>query len=114
MWYMTKENYRDMRQGKLARVFVPLLENNYTLHLYGSIDIPYNESCAVSTPSQGRHPVQLANRELNRFAYPITPAKQNSGVYSVSCSVMYNDSFEGHTHTLLLKKSLEIIFIQGM
>lgn len=113
VWYMTKENYREMRLGKTTEVFIPLFEEYYTLHLYGVINLPLEERCTVITPPGDQILIETTDTNLNRLEYPIAASEGTSGVYSVNCSIAYNDEVDGYKHTLVAKKSLNITFIRG-
>lgn len=113
-WYMTRENYHDMRIGKLTNVVVPLFEKEYTLNLYGTTDFPYNETCVVATPSGSNVSIQMEGKYFNRLKYPIAARAENSGVYSITCYIPHNDVVEGVSHILQVKKSFNITFIRGI
>ena len=113
MWYMTKENYREMRLGKITQVFVPLFEEYYTLNLYGIINLPLEEKCTAITPSGDPVLIEITDIKLNRLEYPIAATEGNSGVYSLNCSIAFHDVVDGHKHTLVAIKSLNITFIRG-
>lgn len=112
---MTRENYRDMRMGQLVDVVIPLLRGHeYTLHLYGTVTKPYNSpKCRITAPSGDHSPVKITDRKLNRWKHPIIARLSNSGVYSVACSVPYTDKIEGGSHSLQIRKAMNITFIKG-
>ena len=111
---MTQDNYRDMRAGILADVFVPLFpQRNYTLRLYGTIANPQGERCVVVAPSLKRTSVEISDWELNRFQFPIAAQVASSGVYSVLCSFQVYDRVADMEHPMEVEKSLNITFIEG-
>ena len=112
-WYMTKENYREMREGRLINLVVPLFGSAYKLFLYGTLELHTNESCEVIKPTGHRAAVDIHDKVLNRLKYPIYATELNSGVYSVSCTVMYHNAVEGHSHVMTIKKTLNVTFIRG-
>ncbi len=112
---MTKANYGDMRAGITTDVFVPLFPNkNYTLHVYATIANPQRESCEVISPSRRRTRIKITNGVLNQLQFPISARRENSGLYSVSCSFKVHDQVAGMDHSLKAEKSLNITFIEGM
>jgi hypothetical protein len=112
---MTRENYRDMRVGRMVNVVIPSLgDGNYTVYLYGTVSKPHAPMCHVTSPTGIDARAKVSNRRLNRFKHPILARPANSGVYSVTCSVDYTDAIEGNPHIMKLGKSFNITFIKGI
>ena len=109
-WYMTKENYYEMRKGIQTEVIVPLFQIHYDLYLYGSVNNSTYLECSVETLGTTT-PISVNN--LNLMKYPISASASNSGVYAISCLISYYDRIEGLSHNITLKKSLMITFIKG-
>ena len=113
MWYMTRQNYHDMRLGVLTNVFVPVFSTDYTINLYGTVDNLTNTTCHALTPFGNERKTSLSNALLNRVKYGIKARHANSGVYSIVCRRTYYDAIAGVMRRKILKKSLNINFIEG-
>lgn len=114
VWYMTRENYRDMYQGKTAKVIVPLLGTaSYTLFLYGTLTKPHRPTCSVTLPSGNNVSVTIDDRRLNRLKYPVPAQHNSSGIYTLTCPVTHTNRIQRESHHVELIKSLNITFIKG-
>lgn len=113
IWYMTRQNYRDMQMGVLTSVFIPLFSKEYTVNLYGTVDNLVNTTCHANTPFASKKKTSISNTLLNRVKHTIKARIGNSGVYSIVCSRTYYDSIAGVSRRKTMKKSLRINFIKG-
>jgi len=122
-WYMTKENYQEMREGKITEIMVPLLNRPYKLpivtSLYhgGSNRLP---KCYFKAPFHKR---SVQDRVRYR-GYPLVytyknyvlSTRSNSGIYTVICKAKnwdYYADYTGKNWTVALHKRIRITFFKG-
>ena len=115
-WYMTKGNYEDMNAGRLTDVFVPLFhKSSYNLTIVGSLFF-FNKflHCNIHSPRDQDTPQLTFHRKSVQLEYGFPALLQNSGVYNLTCRVMYKDNIKGDISQKTLSKSLRIIFFKGI
>ena len=115
-WYMTADNYQEMRKNDVTQVFVPLFKDTYKLPINAIVFTPYSRKvqCQFQTPSYQEPDQDLTKRQISdseklgphtyKFTDYITSEKMNSGVYNVICLVQ---------HERKVSKTLNITFISG-
>lgn len=118
-WYMTIENYQDMRKDGITQVFVPLFKDTYKLPIYATLFTPYKNTvqCYFQSPSDSYEDPEILKKQSDskkldshvyKFTDYVTSTKTNSGVYNVTCLVLPEDHMGSK-----ISKALNITFISG-
>lgn len=115
-WYMTIENYQEMRRNDITNVMIPLFKDSYQLPIYATLFNPYSKNirCYFQTPSDSnkgsrtlmKH--QVLGRYTYKFTAHVTSTQDASGVYNITCPVHSGGSSE-----YSVSKALNVTFISG-
>lgn len=117
--YMTKENYGDMYAGKLTEVFIPIFSkrDKYSITIVGSLAHPKEATfkCLIQTPTIEHILVPTSlHVTVHQLRYSVPALASNSGIYEITCVVLYNDDLKGDLSEKMLSRSLMITFFKGL
>lgn len=122
-WYMTKDNFREMRENKITEVMFPLFEEEVhrywfplSIYFYLGDSRAYDDtiSCQIEKSgyivwAQG----QILASHVYRYSGEIEGNANNSGVYAFTCTTLFHDEFAFINSTKVVSMSLRITFFTG-